>query len=70
MPTRRFTTCTKCSSPLAIRTWCETTDTGEARMLWRCTVCANEFETVESCADAPGELKEAMDVFWPTLLVA
>jgi hypothetical protein len=40
------------------------------RILWRCPQCASEFETLESCAETAGKLKEAMEVFWPTLLVA
>ncbi len=70
MTAHRFTTCNKCSSPLAIRTWHETTDAGEVRILWRCTVCNAEFESLEGRADAPDELKQSMEVFWPTLLVA
>jgi hypothetical protein len=71
MTRHRFTTCIKCSSPLALQTWCEPADDDGVRILWRCPACASEFETVERCTDEKvGELKEAMDVFWPTLLVA
>lgn len=70
MTARIFTVCGKCSSPLATLMWCETRDDNELRILWQCPTCANEFETIESCVETSGKLKEAMDVFWPTLLVA
>lgn len=70
MRTRRVTTCSECSSPLAIRTWCEATDDGGVRLLWRCTVCGSEFETVESASRSADGVQEAVEMFWPTLLVA
>jgi len=70
MTTRILTVCTECSNPAATLTWCETTDDHELRILWRCPACKSDFETVESSAEASGKVKEAIEVFWPTLLVA
>jgi len=69
MPIRRFITCTGCSSPLAARCWSEATD-GELRTVWHCLACDCEFETVEPSENSPTALKDAMDAFWPILLVA
>jgi RNase P subunit RPR2 len=69
MPLRRFTLCESCSSPLAARVWREAAKEGQERVLWHCPVCAAEFETVESSTSRVDD-KEAVDVFWPTLLVA
>lgn len=66
----RFSVCTKCNSPLAGRVWCEPTQDGKQNCLWSCPACGNEFESVEDSAVLSDELNEAVDAFWPTLLVA
>ena len=70
MTARIFMICVRCSSPLATLCWCENTDDHKLHMLWRCPACASDFETVETSEEAASKVKKAVEVFWPTLLVA
>jgi Zn ribbon nucleic-acid-binding protein len=69
MTTRTLVTCPKCFSPIAIRLWHEPEDDHEV-VLWQCSACTHRFETQEDPAVAATELKEVVQAFWPTVLMA
>ena len=66
---RSFVSCPKCFSPIAIRLWHEPEDDHEV-VLWQCSACTHQFETQEDPTAAATELKEVVQAFWPTVLMA
>ena len=64
------TTCVKCGEPLIAPEWSECVSEQLVHNLWSCTKCGCEFETEVSL---PADIKadaEAMDDFFPSLLLA
>ena len=62
-------TCAFCATAIAAPAYSELKATGGTVMVWHCPSCASVFETSET-APSESEVTDAIEAYWPNLLVA
>ena len=62
--------CDRCKLPLIAPEWSEVLSANETIHIWYCPICGNEFETFDTKTDQTMSDDEAIEDFFPSLLVA
>lgn len=62
-------TCSFCATGIAAPAYSELKATGDTLRVWHCPSCASVFETSDT-ASSDIEVEDAIEAYWPNLLVA
>jgi Zn ribbon nucleic-acid-binding protein len=69
-PPRISAQCDRCQTHLIAPEWSEYIGPSEMIHIWRCPICGHEFETVDNRSEQTVSEAEAIEDFFPSLLVA